>query len=231
MPSIEAPWEAYVLLEIKRDASQGEIKLAHRRLMKKWHPDANDDTVRAEERTKNINWAYEQLRGENRKIYDAKQRTKESKDRERAMKASRARSTDQAKSFGDDLRSRSANQPKTRATTSSGGAHGGGPRAGGASPASAPPPAWAFQPVSSPASPSTLGSDLAEALPLLGGGLLLWLGPVGLFFATIGNPDNAEGIGVGLLMIVVGLCGLVGLPMTLIALWLMLVAVVKAWWN
>jgi hypothetical protein len=62
----------YQILGIGRDASQEEIKSAHRRLAKQYHPDRlnnmklSDDHrwvfAEAEERMKQVNWAYDQLK-------------------------------------------------------------------------------------------------------------------------------------------------------------------------
>ena len=49
----------YALLEIKRTASQDEIKKAYRKLAKKYHPDVNPDNKEAEAKFKEINDAYE----------------------------------------------------------------------------------------------------------------------------------------------------------------------------
>jgi curved DNA-binding protein len=51
----------YQTLGVKKDASQKEIKAAFRRLAKQWHPDANPNNPKAEERFKEINEAYEVL--------------------------------------------------------------------------------------------------------------------------------------------------------------------------
>lgn len=60
----------YDVLGVKRDASDQEIKLAFRRLAKKYHPDANGDDD-AEIRFKEINTAYEALKDpQKRAAYD-----------------------------------------------------------------------------------------------------------------------------------------------------------------
>jgi curved DNA-binding protein len=51
----------YEVLGIDRGAGEKEIKQAFRRLARKWHPDANPDDERAEEKFKEINEAYEVL--------------------------------------------------------------------------------------------------------------------------------------------------------------------------
>lgn len=61
----------YEILGIKRDASEGEIKSAYRKLARKYHPDVNK-TKEAEEKFKDINEAYEVLGDkEKRKRYDS----------------------------------------------------------------------------------------------------------------------------------------------------------------
>ena len=53
----------YKILGIDRDASNDEIKTAYRRLAHKYHPDKNPGDTAAEERFKQIQWAYECLTG------------------------------------------------------------------------------------------------------------------------------------------------------------------------
>lgn len=57
----------YALLEIKRNATQDEIKKAYRKLAKQYHPDSNIGNSEAEEMIKEINEAYEVLSDEKRK--------------------------------------------------------------------------------------------------------------------------------------------------------------------
>lgn len=64
----------YEVLGVSKDATQEEIKKAYRRLARKYHPDANPDDPRAEEKFKEISSAYEVLSDpEKRKQYDAGQ--------------------------------------------------------------------------------------------------------------------------------------------------------------
>ena len=61
----------YKLLELPRGASRDDIRKAHRRLVRKYHPDANPQDPRAEERFKEIQQAYEVLSNEQkRREYD-----------------------------------------------------------------------------------------------------------------------------------------------------------------
>lgn len=58
-------YEYYVLLNIPPGATWRDLKTAYRSQMRKWHPDRfpedSSDRQRAEERTKSINYAYDQL--------------------------------------------------------------------------------------------------------------------------------------------------------------------------
>ncbi|MZP28808.1 molecular chaperone DnaJ [Heliobacterium undosum] len=61
----------YEVLGIGRDAGETEIKKAYRRLIKEFHPDVHPDKAFAEEKTKEINEAYEVLSDpEKRARYD-----------------------------------------------------------------------------------------------------------------------------------------------------------------
>lgn len=57
----------YALLEIKRTATNEEIKKAYRKFAKQYHPDSNIGNLEAEEKIKEINEAYEVLGDEKRK--------------------------------------------------------------------------------------------------------------------------------------------------------------------
>lgn len=48
----------YDILQVSNDASDKEIKLAYKRLAKKYHPDINPDSLDAEEKFKQVNEAY-----------------------------------------------------------------------------------------------------------------------------------------------------------------------------
>lgn len=61
----------YDILNLQRDAPEGDIKKAYRRLAMKFHPDRNPDDVSAEEKFKEAKEAYEVLSdGEKRDAYD-----------------------------------------------------------------------------------------------------------------------------------------------------------------
>jgi curved DNA-binding protein CbpA len=68
--------DPYKALGLSRDASQEEIRKAHRKLVRKYHPDANPEDPRAEERFKEVQRAYEVLSNEQkRREYDEGLRT------------------------------------------------------------------------------------------------------------------------------------------------------------
>jgi molecular chaperone DnaJ len=61
----------YDTLDVKKDASEDEIKKAYRKLARKYHPDANGGDKDAEERFKEVQQAYDVLSDpEKRKQYD-----------------------------------------------------------------------------------------------------------------------------------------------------------------
>ena len=86
--------DPYKVLGLSREASQDDIQQAHRKLVRKYHPDANPEDPRAEERFKEVQRAYEVLSDEKkRREYDEGLRTSSrgspgrSRSRERSSKA------------------------------------------------------------------------------------------------------------------------------------------------
>jgi DnaJ-class molecular chaperone len=63
--------DLYELLGLTKEASEDDIQRAHRKLVREYHPDANPEDPRAEERFKEIQQAYEVLSDDNkRREYD-----------------------------------------------------------------------------------------------------------------------------------------------------------------
>src|SRR5690554_5610281 len=61
----------YEVLGVKRNASADEIRRAHRKLVRQYHPDVNKDNKAAEEKFKEVQEAYDVLSDpEQRKRYD-----------------------------------------------------------------------------------------------------------------------------------------------------------------
>jgi molecular chaperone DnaJ len=68
---VQSTKDLYKLLGLSREASQDDIRKAHRKLVRKYHPDANPEDPRAEERFKEIQQAYEVLSNpQKRQDYD-----------------------------------------------------------------------------------------------------------------------------------------------------------------
>ena len=94
--------DPYKVLGLSREASQDDIQQAHRKLVRKYHPDANPEDPRAEERFKEVQRAYEVLSDEKkRREYDeglrtssrgspGRSRSRESSSRPRARAGARA---------------------------------------------------------------------------------------------------------------------------------------------
>jgi curved DNA-binding protein CbpA len=63
--------DLYQLLGLTKEASEEDIQRAHRKLVREYHPDANPEDPRAEERFKAVQQAYEVLSDDNkRREYD-----------------------------------------------------------------------------------------------------------------------------------------------------------------
>ena len=88
--------DPYNALGLSREASQDDIQQAHRKLVRKYHPDANPEDPRAEERFKEVQRAYEVLSDEKkRREYDEGLRTSSrgSPGRSRSRESSRESSS------------------------------------------------------------------------------------------------------------------------------------------
>ena len=58
--------DPFQILGVKSDATRKQIKKSYRRLAMQYHPDRNPGDSEAEERFKQIQWAYEKLTRHNR---------------------------------------------------------------------------------------------------------------------------------------------------------------------
>jgi molecular chaperone DnaJ len=64
--------DLYKVLGVSKKASDDEIKKAHRKLVRKYHPDRNPDDAAAEEKFKEVQGAYDTLSDlEKRQVYDS----------------------------------------------------------------------------------------------------------------------------------------------------------------
>ena len=69
MTNANSPYrDPYQILDLKPDADEKEIRRAYRSLAMKYHPNLNPDDPRAEERFKQVQWAYEALVGTMKKV-------------------------------------------------------------------------------------------------------------------------------------------------------------------
>ncbi len=63
--------DLYAVLGLSRDASEAEVKKAYRKLARELHPDRNPNNKKAEERFKDVSYAYEVLSNKKkRELYD-----------------------------------------------------------------------------------------------------------------------------------------------------------------
>lgn len=59
--------DLYEILEVNKNCTKAELKSAYRKLAKKYHPDINPDNKEAEEKFKEVNFAYEILSDDDRR--------------------------------------------------------------------------------------------------------------------------------------------------------------------
>lgn len=93
----------YQILGVAEDAPEETLKLAYRRLAKKYHPDAHPDDAACEKKFREINEAYSVLSSlEKRKKYDETLRRAGAKD-ERAFRRESGKSQQGAQAAGVDF--------------------------------------------------------------------------------------------------------------------------------
>ena len=86
--------DLYKVLGVSRDASQDAVQQAHRKLVRKYHPDANAEDPQAEERFKEIQQAYETLSNpQKRREYDKRFHTSSKEDSRRSPAGAAGRRT------------------------------------------------------------------------------------------------------------------------------------------
>jgi curved DNA-binding protein CbpA len=85
--------DLYRLLGLSKEASQDEIQQAHRKLVRKYHPDTNPEDPQSGERFKEIQRAYEVLSNpEKRREYDDQFHTSSRETPDRSHARARVRS-------------------------------------------------------------------------------------------------------------------------------------------
>jgi curved DNA-binding protein CbpA len=101
---VQTDEDLYRLLGLSKEASQDEIQQAHRKLVRKYHPDTNPDDPQAGERFKEIQRAYEVLSNpDKRREYDDRFRTSSRERSDRSHVTASGRS-------GEELRYTSGEQ-------------------------------------------------------------------------------------------------------------------------
>ncbi len=66
--------DPHQILGVPKDASWAKIEKAYRRLAMKWHPDRNPEDPSAQDRFKEIQWAYQRLKEERLALSKAAER-------------------------------------------------------------------------------------------------------------------------------------------------------------
>ena len=122
---VQSTTDFYKSLGLPRDANQDDIRKAHRKLVREYHPDANPGDRSSEERFKVIQRAYEVLSDpEKRREYDKKRRTSPRGGSRRARSSSGRRTEGQSTAPPvdiSDLVSKLTDLSSDRARKSTGG--------------------------------------------------------------------------------------------------------------
>lgn len=94
----------YEVLGVSPNASEEEVKKAHRELVGRYHPDRNPDNSAAEEKTKEVNAAFDAYEEEREDQLENERAARQRSDEQASHRQARAPQSDAASAFGDAMR-------------------------------------------------------------------------------------------------------------------------------